>query len=635
MNVATTDPKQIIKEANRCPVFKINLKGHFVNVDDLTSELIGLPAESLFGRNIKEFLDKESFNGLSQIIQHGNRFDACYEAIEIKIINNEKKRHKVNAIVSLNFIAGNPANYQIILLKYNQTKKSGDKNNNLDCTLKNLYELSSDFTRNPDWKKLSELLIKNIKINQIGIYKYCDKTLSLLTESSNQNESSCIDLSRTNEDHLNIITENKQSCTLDLKDNGFEYNYPLAINGICWGLLRCIVENDLSELDTNLVIVAGYIGPAFGADFRDNTKSEKNEKVEKNENKSVEVKTDFFDILKMFGCTIISFDTSGDILSKYTDIPDKNHFLAGCSTSNGLIEKLSSFELIGFSDKECFELTLSDERPVIFPDLGLIGDETKFYLYKILKTKDISNGIAEYTIILFPEFDNSIGRKSTDKLLGMFLETSSMFLEPIDKCAAKMAGQFYPRLNKDGRFYLDTIQDNCHVLYKTINRFRQLCQIINKKENLAEINITDVVSRMIKEYLSIENNLKLTLENSGQIFLMADVTRIKESLYAIFNGLINQTVSHEKPTISLKVSSETEYCKIQINSYGTLENSFKPENALEALTSVRETPVSGLSVLENELPMARLLIESIGGEMELSQIANNKVSIDLKLPSAR
>ncbi|MCP4703246.1 MAG: hypothetical protein GY865_01450 [candidate division Zixibacteria bacterium] len=634
MNVATTDPKQIIKEANRCPVFKINLKGHFVNVDDLTSELIGLPAESLFGRNIKEFLDKESFNGLSQIIQHGNRFDACYEAIEIKIINNEKKQHKVNAIVSLNFIAGNPANYQIILLKYNQTKKSDDKKYNLDCTLKKLYELSFDFARNPDWKKLSDLLINSIKINQVGIYKYSDKTLFLLTESSKQKKKSNVDLSRTNEDHLKVVT-NKQSKTLDLKDNGLEYSFPLVINGFCWGLLRCIVENNLSELDSALAIIAGYIGPAFGADISDNAKNEKKQKIEKSENKTVDIQLNFFDILKMFGCTIISFDTSGDVISKYTDLPDKNHFLAGCSTSNELIDKLSAFELIGFSDKECFELTLSDEHPVIFPDLGLIGDENKFYLYKILKTKEISDGLAENTIILFPEFDNSIGRNSTNKLLEMFLETSSMFLEPIDKCAAKMAGQFYPRLNKDGRFYLDTIQDNCYVLFKTINRFKQLCQIINKKENLVEINITDVVSRTIKEYLNIENNIKIKLENSGQIFLMADSGRITKSLYAIFTGLINQTISNEKPTISLKVSTETKYCKIQINSYGTLENSFKPENALEALTSIRETPVSGLSVLENELPMARLLIESMGGQMELSQIANNKVSIDLKLPSAR
>lgn len=626
MTIATADRKQTTKESKRCPVLKIDLKGQFVNVDDLTSELLGLPTENLFGRNIKEFLDKDSYRGLVQIIQYGNRFDACYEAIDLVIIDNNKKQQKLNAIVSLNFIAGNPSNYQIILLKSNRFGNAADNMAESSLTLKRLFELSLDFARNPDWKKLAELLIKNLKINQIGIYKYDDTTLSLLADASKQKSKNKVDFSHTDENHLQAITDNRQSLTLNTNSNAFEYSYPLKFNISCWGLLRCVVKEESSELEGELALIAGYIGPVFGIYLRGNSQ---------NEDRVAEPKTNFFEILRLFGCTVISFDTDGNILSSYSDFPDKNHILAGCNNISELTERLSTFELIGLSGKESFEISLSDGHPVIFPDLGVISNKTKFYLYKILCTRELSGGLAEYTIVLFPEFDNSIGRKTVDKLLSMFLETAGIFLEPIDKCAAKMAGQFYPRLNNDGRFYIDTIQDNCQVLYRTISRFKELCEIVDRKENPTEINITEIIIRAIKDFQNKKNELKITLDDSGQVFLVADATRITEVLNAIFTGLISQTVSDENPAIGIKVTAETDSCRLRIISFGKLEDSFDANNALEPLASIKETPLSGLAVFENELPIARLLIESMGGQMELSKSSEKEIIVTVTLPSIR
>ncbi len=626
MTVTTVDRKQTTKESKRCPVLKIDLKGQFVNVDDLTSELLGLPPENLFGRNIKEFLDKDSYRGLVQIIQYGNRFDACYEAIELLIIDNNKKQQKLNAIVSLNFIAGNPSNYQIILLKSNRFANGSDNVAESSLTVKRLFELSSDFARNSDWKKLAELLIKNLNINQIGIYKYDDATLSLLADASKQKSKNQVDLSLTDENHLQAIADNQQTCSPKINNKESEYSYPLKFNNSCWGLLRCIVKDELCELEGELALIAGYIGPVFGIYIRGNSQ---------NEDKVAESQTNFFEILKLFGCTAISFDTDGNILSSYSDFPDKNHILAGCTNISELTEQLSKSELIGLSGEGGFEISLSDGNPIVFPDLGVISNKTKFYLYKILCTRELSGGLAEYTIVLFPEFDNSIGRKTIDKLLGMFLETAGIFLEPIDKCAAKMAGQFYPRLNNDGRFYIDTIQDNCQVLYRTISRFKELCKIVNRKENPTEINITEIIIRAIKDFQNKKNELKITLDDSGQVFLVADVTRITEALNAIFTGLISQTVSDENPAIGIKVTAENDSCRIQIISFGKLEKSFDVNNALEPLASIKEIPLSGLTVFENELPIARLLIESMGGQMELSKSSEKEIIVAVTLLSIR
>lgn len=629
MTVATNECKQTNKESGRCPVFKIDLKGQFVNIDDLTSDLLGLPAENLFGRNIKEFLDKDSYKKLFDIIQYGNRFDSCYESIELEIIDYNKRHVKLNAIASLNFIAGNPSNYQIILLEWEQPNKNNDNSVKLDLTLKRIFKLSTDFTRNPDWKKLAELLVKNLELNQIGIYKYENKTLSLLGDAAKQKGKGKIDLTQTEEDHQQVIDENKQSIILKIKKNSFEYSYPLNYCGSCWGLLRCIAGEESSELENELGSIAGYIGAIFGTFTGDNSKNEETKE------RVIEPGVDVLDVLKLFGCTIISFKSDGSMVPAFSDFPENNHILAGCSNVNELAERLRSFELISFSGRESLEITISNEHPIIVPELCLISDKAKLYLFKILNTKEISQGLAEYTIILFPEFDNSVGRKTSDKLLSMFLETASLLLEPIDKCAAKMAGQFYPRLNKDGRFYVDTIQDNCQVLYGTIKRYKQLCEIVSRKENAAELNITELITGAIKEFQIKQNDLVIKLESTGHIFMTADANRITEALNAIFTGLISQTVSDNNPAIGVKVSAQTDYCRLEINSSGNLESNFDPQNALEPLASIKEIPLSGLTAFENELPMARLLVESIGGEMELSKTAENRITIIVNLPSVR
>ncbi len=624
---AAIERKQTTKESKRCPVFKIDLKGHFVNIDDLTSDLIGLPDENLFGRNIKEFLDKDSNRKLIEIIQYGNRFDSCYESIELVIIDNKKKQHKHNAIVSLNFIAGNPSNYQVILMESNQLDSATEnRTNNIELILKKLFELFSDFARNADWQKLAELLLKNMQFSQVGIYKYIDSGLALLSDSSEQKGKSKVDFSVTDEKHLQVITDHKQTVISDNENESIEYSCPLIFDNSCWGLIRCVASEESTGIEEELALVTSYVGPVFGVYIKSHSQIEE---------KPTGPETNIFEILKMFGCTIISIDAENNLLSTYSDFPDKDHILAGCTNVTDLIERLSSFELIGFSGNDSVEIKLSDEHPVVFPDLGMISNETKFYLYKILDTRELLGGVSEYTIVIFPEFDNSIGRKTSEKLLSMFLETVTIFLEPIDKCAAKMAGQYYPRLNKDGRFYLDSIQDNCHVLYRTISRFRQLCEIVNRKENQTEINLTEIITRSIKEFQRIENDLKIDLENSGQIYLMADATRISETLNAVFAGLISQTISDESPVISIKVTTDTEYCHLLINSTGKLVSSFDVKSALEPLASIKEIPLSKLAVFENELPVARLLVESIGGEMKLSRAEQNGLMVQISLPSKR
>ncbi len=104
------------RRQDQCPVFKIDRQGRFVYIDSRTEKLLGVSAEELFVKNIEEFLDKESFDSLRRILESGRSCETFHYPLKVNIYDIAGKTHSFSAVVSQNFVAGNPANYQLILV---------------------------------------------------------------------------------------------------------------------------------------------------------------------------------------------------------------------------------------------------------------------------------------------------------------------------------------------------------------------------------------------------------------------------------------------------------------------------------------------------------------------------------------
>jgi len=99
-----------------CAVFKIDLKGRFVYIDDEVEELLGASLEELFGRSINEFISRHSRQTLEDIMAQHNRYESFYDALSLDVKLKDENLYPFDAVITLNFIAGNPVNYQVILL---------------------------------------------------------------------------------------------------------------------------------------------------------------------------------------------------------------------------------------------------------------------------------------------------------------------------------------------------------------------------------------------------------------------------------------------------------------------------------------------------------------------------------------
>jgi PAS domain S-box-containing protein len=98
-----------------CAVFKIDLKGRFVYVDDETEELFGLSREELFGKSLYDFLSPESHHLINDVFGRHARYELFYEAVPLVIRSHDGRFRRLEAVLTINFISGNPVNYQFIL----------------------------------------------------------------------------------------------------------------------------------------------------------------------------------------------------------------------------------------------------------------------------------------------------------------------------------------------------------------------------------------------------------------------------------------------------------------------------------------------------------------------------------------
>lgn len=101
--------------STRCAVLKIGLKGRFVYIDDRAEELLGYTRETLFGKSVFDYLSDDSREALERFIIQRGRFESSYETLPFALRDGSGTYRRYNAVISLNFVNGNPVNFQIIL----------------------------------------------------------------------------------------------------------------------------------------------------------------------------------------------------------------------------------------------------------------------------------------------------------------------------------------------------------------------------------------------------------------------------------------------------------------------------------------------------------------------------------------
>ncbi len=262
------------KSFQRCALLKIDLIGRIVTVDHLTEQLLGLPGEELFGRDIAEFLNEESYEAIIKVLSNRNRYETFYETTELVFKDSQKNYNEYTATISLNFIGGNPANYQIIIYPYGKRLAAYNELDKSEEISGQIFNYIAALKGNIDWEELLNVFLKSENIIQSAIYSAGDKMLALIASVSQSDNTKVEEDSYTSKiHHLEVVANQKPLLNhpIELPDTpemtGFsglaESCYPLVNRNKCWGMIRFLHMGNIEQIDFDLQALAGFLGNAL------------------------------------------------------------------------------------------------------------------------------------------------------------------------------------------------------------------------------------------------------------------------------------------------------------------------------------------------------------------------------------
>jgi PAS domain S-box-containing protein len=183
-------------QVQRCAVCKIDLKGRFVYIDDETESLFGLTKEELFGQPLELFLAEEDRDVVNSILCERSRYETFYDAASIKLLRHNGEPFYAGVIISLNFIAGNPVNFQFIINPETPTGGSSAKVVSPDRTFVNAI---SRVAGPINWLGLRSSLQEYCRAQFVAVYRVRRSGLELLPELRNEQDPTVSETSKIHE----------------------------------------------------------------------------------------------------------------------------------------------------------------------------------------------------------------------------------------------------------------------------------------------------------------------------------------------------------------------------------------------------------------------------------------------------
>jgi len=162
------------KELNalqRCAVCKIDLKGRFAFIDEEFLELTGYTYEELLGKPLAGIIDTDSQTLIVQLLNEKSHYETVFDSAPLTFVDKNQRAFDVTAIMFLNFIGGNPVNFQLIITTQPVPERIGAVSKK-DKLLENFIVELSEIDTAHDWPGILQSLLKLSQAGQGAWYGF-------------------------------------------------------------------------------------------------------------------------------------------------------------------------------------------------------------------------------------------------------------------------------------------------------------------------------------------------------------------------------------------------------------------------------------------------------------------------------
>jgi len=597
------------KRLARCPVFRIDLKGRFVNVDDLTEKFFGQPTEYYFGKNISDFLDESSRAVIEDVLCTGRHFETFFKSVNLTFIDSKETPHEVGAVISLNFIGGNPANYQFVLTsafpaRIGELLDEEESESSLERISRYIYDLDGPI----DWNSISDLICKGDEIVQAGIYLYDEGRLSLLGEASRQGIEPGMEPSDINDRLIDVAAKKQPLIPAgDTPGDRFEYAFPLSGGERVWGVMRIFSESSGQDVFDNYNIISGIIGKSLSSYVAERWEEKRQKEL---------LLGSFRSFINDLNCTFFSFNREGKLSHQFGRFTEKDSPLAVSDSIHQVFGIDTGFQI---SDVLCEDKLLFAYEGGSFeiPKEAIVQYRGESRYMKILAVPKEFQIDFEYIALVFPGMKSDSVSDGDLELIDSIIAASSIFIESINKNAVLLSANSYRQLGKDGRGRLNAIQDKCKDHSESLKRIKAQARLINRNAEKSDI---DFVKMIEKCSLSAGISGRETpLYEFGQfVDIHSDGEVLSETLRSVFANIASAGFGKDDPPLKISSSKTENGFEIAVNCRLNISDpAVKPVLPFYERTNGFDDAAPGL-----EYAIITRLLKPQGGKMVVNREQN-------------
>lgn len=188
-----------------------------------------------------------------------------------------------------------------------------------------------------------------------------------------------------------------------------------------------------------------------------------------------------------------------------------------------------------------------------------------------------------------------------------------------------------PHMDKKSKEMIESIKKHCYGMINLIDKILEYSLLSNKKVELENIDIGEVVEELITEYKIGNPGRKINFRISGDsLIVLGDRILIKDALGNILSNAVKYSRKREIAEINIELSHVGEENIISITDNGIgfdMKHKDKIFNIFQRLHGHDEYEGSGIG-----LTLARKIIANHDGRIEIDSIKEKGTKVDIIFP---
>ena len=610
-----------------CAVFKIDLRGRFVYIDDAAEELFGLSRVELFGKSLNEFISPESQQIIDGVLCRRNRYEPFYEALSLSIIESGGTARNLEAVVTVNFIGGNRVNYQFIIMPSRASRRASSLNWEHE-----FLRLIHDDADQKDFDGLARIFCHAGGFGAGECYLPDDQGRMIMAGSYPPNG---IGLSAPA--HVERLGKEIDGRVAIINDSVSTFGE--AANGSSEALVR--LWHDGGENLVLRLFEAGHDRPSNDdlnnlrllADLWDGRSRHYNADLSLGER------------LHLIGQTAHSLSLGLAIVDKDYDIIYANESCASAVTTAAEAPFAGDFREVycrwGVRDRTGQILPFDDspfagavyQRGGCADILNLAGDNRNLIA---LAAPFEAEGAALYIYCLLPlgaglQPERSLMTSIADRLPAMVHDIRAPLIT-IEAFAKRLQTEQAGVLDEEGRFAAACIVENSAILRQMLDGLRELGVCRTSLEAAEKLETKSIIGEVVAQLKAIYPGRKYRIEHPSKLpVIVAPRTKLTRVFRSILDNAFKYAAAVEQPTITIRCILKEGFHVFSIADNGPgiadeyVDKVFTPFfRAAEAL----DVPGSGLG-----LTMAADIVASWGGRIWVDRHGGSGAVVSFTVPS--